>query len=38
MISSGPDNLLGTESGLSLQQRIEAVSDNIYSYELLPIS
>ncbi len=38
MISSGPDNLLGTESGLTLQQRIEAVSDNIYSYELLPIS
>lgn len=36
MISSGPDGLLGTETGLSAQQRLEALSDNIYSYELLP--
>lgn len=36
LISSGPDGLLGTESGLSAQQRTEALSDNIYSYELLP--
>lgn len=38
MISSGPDGLLGTEGGLTAQQRIEAISDNIYSYELLPIN
>jgi prepilin-type N-terminal cleavage/methylation domain-containing protein len=37
-ISSGPDGLLGTETGLSAQQRAEALADNIYSYELLPIN
>lgn len=38
MISSGPDGLLGTETGLSAAQRAEAVSDNIFNYEPLPIS
>ncbi|MBL9140688.1 MAG: type II secretion system protein [Phycisphaerae bacterium] len=38
MISSGPDGLLGTEGGLSTAQRAEAIADNIYSYEPLPIS
>lgn len=38
LISSGPDGLLGTEAGLTAQQRLEAIADNIYSYELLPIN
>lgn len=38
LISAGPDGLLGIEGGLTELQRLEAISDNIYSYELLPVN
>lgn len=38
MISSGPDGLLGIEGGLTAEQRLAARSDNIYLYELIPVT